>query len=581
MPVRNRVIYQSQAVYVSQNVNATGVATGTTDNVDLNRIQSCNYSFNVSRQDVNQFGELAAIDRIITDTPTVSLDGSYMMANLGNEAKLGFNVWAGPTNIANGGGDQTLSPISCISGIIDSATNDGVKNYYILTTAEGSDAIDNVSSGKYESIVGIGNASLTSYSTEGSVGGLPTASFSVEGQNMNVVHTPYTGMYEGYTGKLGVEGDYSASDPGGFYPEDIIKGYGYRTVSGVFTVTGDGAGATITAGANKTIPVTEGNDTTSYLINSAKTGINATVPTTKIFNFGPQLISGSKVVTRTITLSALAEKGAQQLIGTVAGTTDLESEGTMVPKDGYNFTGAFDDVIAYISGSNPSIDPALGVQPEWVPTSGGVELGKLAAASIPVAPILLPVPTTNLNTSDVNASGSISTLRPGDITLTLRQSPYSDATASSIPGASITNAHIQSYTISFDLARTPIQKLGSRFAFSRPVDFPITASFSFNAIMSDLTTGNISDIIDCDTNYDARVELTNASNCSNPADKAQIIVYDLKKLKMDSQSYSTSIGDNKTVSFDFTCQVGGPEQTDVGVFMSGYSTELPIQKATS
>ena len=61
MSARNRVIYQSQAVYVSQDVNATGVATGTTDNKDLNRIQSCNYSFNISRQDVNQFGELAAI----------------------------------------------------------------------------------------------------------------------------------------------------------------------------------------------------------------------------------------------------------------------------------------------------------------------------------------------------------------------------------------------------------------------------------------------------------------------------------------------------------------------------------------
>ena len=577
MSVRNRVIYQSQAVYVSQDVNATGVATGTTDNADLNRIQSCNYSFSISRQDVNQFGELAAIDRIITETPTVSLDGSYMMANLGNEAKLGFNIWAGPADIANGAGDQTLTPVSCISGIIDSATNDGVKNYYIVTTKEGSDAIDNTTSGKYESIVGIGNASLTSYSTEGSVGGLPTANFTVEGQNMNVVQTPYTGMYAGYTG-ANVQAGGVLNE---FDPEETF--YGYRTVSGVFTVTGDGAGTTIEAGTNKTIPVTEGNDITSYIKNTARTGINATIPSTKVFSFGPQLISGSKVVTRTITLSALAEKGAQQLIGTVAGTTDSESEGTMVPKDGYNFTGAFNDVIAYISGSNPSINPELGVQPEWLPTSGGVTLlsGESAGRKIPSAPIVLPVPTTNLNTSDVNASGSISTLRPGDITLTLRQSPYSDATASSIPGASITNAHIQSYTISFDLSRTPIQKLGSRFAFSRPVDFPITASFSFDAIMSDLTTGNIADIVDCDTNYDARVVLTNASNCSDPTNKDQIIVYDLKKLKMDNQSYSTSIGDNKTVTFDFTCQVGGPEQTDVGVFMSGYSTELPIQKPAS
>jgi hypothetical protein len=541
MAVRNRVIYQSQAVYVSQDVNCTGIATGTTDNVDLNRIQSCNYSFNITRQDVNQFGELASIDRIITDTPTVSLDGSYMMANFGNEKKLGLHIWADPLTPTN-------SLVSCISGIINSEINDGVKNYYVLTTKEGSDAIDNTVSGKYESIVGIGNASLMSYSTEGAVGGLPTSSFSVEGQNMNVVHTPYTGMYEGYTGVAGSANSY-------LFDPLSVTGYGYGTAGQVvFSVTGV---SNITVGSSKTIPITSGE---LAQLNAPKTGIAATIPSARVFNHGPD-----KGAAKTITLSTLVEKGAQQVVGTVGGATILPGD---------TFTGTFDDVVAYISGSNPSIVPSLGVQPTWPPTSGGTALSVPAGTGEPVAPIVLPVPTTNLNTSDVNASGTISTLRPGDITLTLRQSPYTDDTAAGIPGASITNAHIQSYTISFDLGRTPIQKLGSRFAFARPVDFPITATFSFDSIMSDLTTGNVADIIDCDTNYDARVTLTNASNCSDPSDKEEIIVYDLKKLKLDNQSYTSTIGDNKTVTFDFTCQIGGPEQTDVGVFMSGYSAEL-------
>jgi len=541
MSVRNRVIYQSQAVYVSQDVNCTGVAVGTTDNVDLNRIQSCNYSFNISRQDVNQFGELGAIDRIITDTPTVSLDGSYSMASLGNEKKLGFNIWAGPTTATN-------SIVSCISGIVDSETNDGVKNYYIVTTAEGSDAIDNTASGKYESIVGIGNASLTSYSTEGSVGGLPTASFSVEGQNMNVVHTPYTGMYEGYSGAA------AGTTANPLFAPLTVDGYGYRTAGEVtFTVTGS-----YSAGAGQTVLIQNGN---SDLLGQAREGIVATIPSTKVF-------SSNEGAPRTITLSTLVEKGAQQVVGTVGG-------GAVAVGD--RFTGTFNDVVTYISGSNPSINPSLGAQPTWPPTSGGNALSAPAGTGEPVAPILLPTPTTNLNTSDVNPSGSISTLRPGDITLTLKQSPYADDTAAGVPGASITNAHIQSYTISFDLSRTPIQKLGSRFAFARPIDFPISASFSFDAILSDLTTGNIGDIIDCDTNYDARVSLKNTPDCNAPTVKDEIIVYDLKKLKLDSQSFSSSVGDNKTVTFDFTCQVGGPEQTDVGVFMSGYSTELAQQ----
>ena len=472
-----------------------------------------------------------------------------MMANLGNERKLGFHIWGDPTTPTN-------SPVSCISGIINSETNDGVKNYYILTTKEGSDAIDNTASGKYESIVGIGNASLTSYSTEGSVGGLPTASFSVEGQNMNVVHTPYTGMYEGYTGTL--EG---FAPEKGFHPLSV-DGYGYRTAGQVvFTVTGAATAEPVEVGTSKTVEITDGVFVGALGV--TRTGIAATIPSSKVFTHDD---TGSDE--KTITLSNIVEKGAQQVVGTVAGAALVTGD---------TFTGTFSGVVAYISGSNPSIDPTLGVQPVWAPTSGGTVLSAPAGTESPVAPILLPAANTNLNTSDVNASGAISTLRPGDITLTLKQSPYSDDTAAGIPGASITDAHIQSYTISFDLSRTPIQKLGSRFAFSRPVDFPITASFSFDAIVSDLTTGNIRDIIDCDTNYDARVALKNAPDCSDPTSKDQVIVYDLKKLKLDSESYSSSIGDNKTVSFDFTCQVGGPEQTDVGVFMSGYSAELAPQ----
>ena len=171
MAHRNRVIYQSQAVYVSQDINSTGILTGNNDNIDLDRIQSCNYSLSVSRQDVNQFGELASIDRIITETPTVSLEGSYLMANMGNEKKLGFNIFAGPNDAVG------TTPVSCLSGILNTEANDTVKNYYILTTKEGSDAADNTNSGNYESIVGIGNVSITSYSTEGAVGGLPSTSF--------------------------------------------------------------------------------------------------------------------------------------------------------------------------------------------------------------------------------------------------------------------------------------------------------------------------------------------------------------------------------------------------------------------
>ena len=62
---RTRVIYQSEAVYCSQAGYETG-ALSTDDIQQLTRVQSANHSFSIARQDVNQFGNLAAIDQIIT-----------------------------------------------------------------------------------------------------------------------------------------------------------------------------------------------------------------------------------------------------------------------------------------------------------------------------------------------------------------------------------------------------------------------------------------------------------------------------------------------------------------------------------
>ena len=104
---RNRIIYQSEALYAGPSP-ATGyhLLSGTTPKPEaepavgtwtsrvrqLQRVQTANYSFNITRQDVNQFGELAAIDRVILESPTVSLDTSYILGSLENEDILGFAV---------------------------------------------------------------------------------------------------------------------------------------------------------------------------------------------------------------------------------------------------------------------------------------------------------------------------------------------------------------------------------------------------------------------------------------------------------------------------------------------------------
>jgi hypothetical protein len=43
--------------------------------------------------------------------------------------------------------------------------------------------------------------------------------------------------------------------------------------------------------------------------------------------------------------------------------------------------------------------------------------------------------------------------------------------------------------------------------------------------------------------------------------------YTLKGAKLDSQEFSSAIGDNKSVTLGFSAQIGGPNDTNKGLFI--------------
>jgi hypothetical protein len=51
--------------------------------------------------------------------------------------------------------------------------------------------------------------------------------------------------------------------------------------------------------------------------------------------------------------------------------------------------------------------------------------------------------------------------------------------------------------------------------------------------------------------------------------KPIVLAYLVRGLKIDSESFTSSIGDNKSITLDFSAQLGGPEQKGMGIFMSG------------
>lgn len=185
----------------------------------------------------------------------------------------------------------------------------------------------------------------------------------------------------------------------------------------------------------------------------------------------------------------------------------------------------------------------------------------------------LPTAASSPGTGDLD----ISSLRPGDITLSFKERQAEDegiltnATGTyQTLGVNLENANIQNYNISFNLNRETISKLGSRYAFSREPVFPLDVTCSVEAVVGDLTTGNLSSLINCDKSYDITIKLHRPDQCS-PGTKPVIAQYNLRNAKLNSQSFSSSIGSNKTVTLEFGSQIGGPQQSTIGLFMSGIS----------
>lgn len=171
-----------------------------------------------------------------------------------------------------------------------------------------------------------------------------------------------------------------------------------------------------------------------------------------------------------------------------------------------------------------------------------------------------------------------SVLKPGDITIDLQDAGLiSRQLSGNTVGYNLPedkgSAHIQSFTLSTPMGRSALQRLGSTYAYAKEIDFPVTCTLTVNALVADLKSGNLVDLI-CGGTYDLKVRMQNPSCVvCEPNSAADAIVVDFKKAVLDSESFSSAIGDNKTVDLTFSTQVGGPEESEVGVFFSGFENQ--------
>jgi hypothetical protein len=113
-------------------------------------------------------------------------------------------------------------------------------------------------------------------------------------------------------------------------------------------------------------------------------------------------------------------------------------------------------------------------------------------------------------------------------------------------------------------------RLGNHFPFARKIDFPVSMSLSVSALMTDITDGDLSNLI-CSAEEKRDIAIKMTDRCgSNHA-----ITYVMRNAILDTESFSSSIGDNKTVDLTFSAQVGGANDTDNGIFAFSEATNRP------
>jgi hypothetical protein len=171
-------LYNVGAIFAGPSISSGFMFSSGNSGVNLinqiPRAQNAGITYSISRQDVNQLGQLARVDNIITDAPTAQLNMSYYVVDGRAEKSLGFAV------------DNLTTSI--VSGFLDRTTAD--RNYFLEIAKEGSDAIGSIDSGN-NNVVALGNGYISNYSLSAAVGQIPTATVTVDAMNFQT----YTGTY--------------------------------------------------------------------------------------------------------------------------------------------------------------------------------------------------------------------------------------------------------------------------------------------------------------------------------------------------------------------------------------------------
>jgi hypothetical protein len=225
--------------------------------------------------------------------------------------------------------------------------------------------------------------------------------------------------------------------------------------------------------------------------------------------------------------------------------------------------------------TNYSVNASVGAVPTASVSVEGLNITAQSGAALMTTPAIDPdAGTQGTATFGLPApvTGDVDQIiRPGDIKVEFIGSAGAQGTGlltQLVDADRRTAAHINSFSIDLPLGRSVLQRLGNSFGFAREIDFPVQVSASISATVADLKAGNLFDELYTTNKHDIVLKMHRPSTAGATQGEAQL-AYILKNATLDSESFSSSIGDNKSVDLSFTATIGGPQDTTNGLFISG------------
>ena len=156
--------------------------------------------------------------------------------------------------------------------------------------------------------------------------------------------------------------------------------------------------------------------------------------------------------------------------------------------------------------------------------------------------------------------GDVAALRPGDVVLTLRNAAMISQQISGAGALPAGTALIQSATVDMPMPRSSLKRIGNKYPFTKSLALPLLVYLDIEATVSEIKRADLADLLCSCSEHELLITIYNPScapcHFGGKREEDIAIQYKFTHARLESENFSSAIGQNKSVSLRFSTQLG-------------------------